>query len=97
VLAGSKKKFLLCGIYFKVSMRSDPAKGFTDGYYRSAESYRNPENRVCHRTMLNAGFLDMDEMNETQLKQIQKILILRSECSTKRNQENLRNLKKNES
>jgi hypothetical protein len=63
-------------------MRQNPARGFIDGYYRLVESCRNSENRVCHRTMLNVGFLDMDEVNESQLNRIQKILTLRSECST---------------
>jgi hypothetical protein len=69
-------------MYFKVSMRPDPAKGFIDGYCRLVESYRNSDNRVCQRTMFNVVFLDMDEVNEAQLNRIQKILTLRSECST---------------
>jgi hypothetical protein len=57
-------------MYFKVSMRYNPAKGFLDGYYRLVESYRNAEDRICHRTMLNAGFLDMHEVQAEQLNQI---------------------------
>jgi hypothetical protein len=67
------KKVFICAMYFKVSMRPDPAKGFIDGYCRLVESYRNSDNRVCHRKMLNAGFLDKDKVNEAQLNQIQKI------------------------
>jgi PAS domain-containing protein len=66
-------------MYFKVSMRHNPAKGFIDGYYRLVESYRNAEDRICHRTMLNVGFLDMNEVKPEQLNQIQKILTRRSE------------------
>jgi hypothetical protein len=66
-------------MYFKVSMRHNPAKGFIDGYYRLVESYRNAEERICHRTMLNVGFLDEEEVKAEQLNQIQKILTVRSE------------------
>jgi hypothetical protein len=60
-------------------MRYNPAKGFLDGYYRLVESYRNAEDRICHRSMLNVGFLDMNEVQAEQLNQIQKILTRRSE------------------
>jgi hypothetical protein len=66
-------------MYFKVSMRHNPAKVFIDGYYRLVESYRNVDERLCHRTMLNVVFLDMETVNPEQLNQIQKILTLRSE------------------
>jgi hypothetical protein len=62
-------------------MRHNPAKGFIDGYYRLVESYRNADNRVCHRTMLNVGFLDKEAVSVDQLNQIQKYLTLRSESS----------------
>jgi hypothetical protein len=48
-------------MYFKVSMRHNPAKGFIDGYYRLVESYRNAEDRICHRTMLNSKNTDPPE------------------------------------
>jgi hypothetical protein len=69
-------------MYFKVSMRQNPAKGFIDGYYRLVESYRNADNSVCHRTMLNVGFLAMEEVGAAQQNQIQKHLTLRSENTT---------------
>jgi PAS domain-containing protein len=54
-------------MYFKISMRHNPAKGKIDGYCRLVESYRNAEDRVCHRTLLNVGFLDgvatVDQLN----------------------------------
>jgi hypothetical protein len=59
-------------MYFKVSMRTNPATGVYSGYYRLVESYRNAVDRVCHRTILNAGYLD--ELTTDQLNLIQKIL-----------------------
>ncbi|MGH2645818.1 MAG: hypothetical protein ACRDE2_17835, partial [Chitinophagaceae bacterium] len=44
-------------MYFKSSIRKNPATGHYDGYYRLVESYRNAEGRVCHRTLLQVGFL----------------------------------------
>ncbi|MCK9423612.1 MAG: hypothetical protein M0Q38_13550 [Bacteroidales bacterium] len=58
-------------------MRHNPKPGELSGYYRLVESYRNFENRICHRTMLAAGFLD--ELSGEQLKKIQKGLNLRVE------------------
>jgi len=59
-------------MYFKVSMRTNPETGRYCGYYRLVESYRNNCDRVCHRTILNAGYLDA--LNTDQLNLIQKIL-----------------------
>ncbi len=53
-------------------MRTNPATGIYSGYYRLVESYRNSCDRVCHRTILNAGYLD--ELTADQLNLIQKIL-----------------------
>jgi hypothetical protein len=53
-------------------MRTNPKTGLYSGYYRLVESYRNHFDRVCHRTILNAGYLD--ELNTDQLNLIQKIL-----------------------
>ena len=53
-------------------MRTNPETGVYSGYYRLVESYRNHCDRVCHRTILNAGYLD--ELNTDQLNLIQKIL-----------------------
>ena len=39
-------------------MRHNPAGGKFEGYFRLVESYRNEHDRVCHRTLLNVGFLD---------------------------------------
>ena len=64
-------------MYFRSSMRHHPKTGELTGYYRLVESYRNRENRICHRTMLSAGFLD--ELSGDQLSKIQKGLNLRVE------------------
>ncbi len=64
--------YFLCKMYFKVSMRTNPKTDIYSGYYRLVESYRNSDNRVCHRTILNAGYLD--ELSTDQLNLIQKIL-----------------------
>ena len=61
-----------CGTYFKVSMRTNPATGVYCGYYRLVEGYRNHCDRVCDRTILNAGYLD--GLTTDQLNLIQKIL-----------------------
>lgn len=50
-------------------MRRNPETGQLDGYYRLVESYRNIEGRVCHRTLLNVGFLPgttVEQRNKTQ-------------------------------
>ena len=56
-------------------MRHNPKTGELSGYYRLVESYRNRDNRICHRTILSAGFLD--ELSGDQLKKIQQGLSLR--------------------
>jgi transposase len=53
-------------------MRTNSRTGIYSGYYRLVESYRNENGRVCHRTMLNAGYLD--QLNTDQLNLIQKII-----------------------
>ena len=53
-------------------MRTNPATGVYSGYYRLVESYRNQCDRVCHLTILNAGYLD--GLTTDQLNLIQKIL-----------------------
>jgi hypothetical protein len=68
----SELRVYFAAMYFKVSMRKNPATGIYSGYYRLVESYRNENDRVCHRTILNAGYLD--ELNADQLNLIQKIL-----------------------
>ena len=47
-------------MYFKATCRVNPDTKKLDGYYRLVESYRNSTGRVCHRTILNIGFLEED-------------------------------------
>ena len=62
-------------MYFKVSMRTNPDTGHYCGYYRLVESYRDDRDRVCHRTILNAGYLD--GLTTDQMNLIQKILTVK--------------------
>jgi hypothetical protein len=54
--------------WVKSTIRRNPATETIDSYYRLVESYRNETDRVCHRTLLNVGFLDgsihIDELNQ---------------------------------
>ena len=60
-------------MYFKVSGRTNPGTKKYDSYYRLVESYRNETGRICHRTILNVGFLD-DELTPEQLNLIARTL-----------------------
>jgi len=62
----------LCSLYFKSTIRKHPETGNLSGYYRLVESYRNADNRICHRTILNVGF--MEDATSEQLNRIQKLL-----------------------
>jgi hypothetical protein len=56
-------------VYFKCSIRRHPETGNITGYYRLVESYRNADDRICHRTILNVGYMedtDVDQRNKTQ-------------------------------
>lgn len=64
-------------MYFKFSLRKHPQTQKLSGYYRLVESYRNADNRVCHRTILNVGF--MEDVTSDQLNKIQKQLTERYE------------------
>jgi hypothetical protein len=64
-------------MYFRSSMRHNPRTFELSGYYRLVESYRNQNNRICHRTILSVGFLD--GLSNDQLKAIQHGLNLRIE------------------
>jgi hypothetical protein len=65
-------------MYFRFSLRHNPGKGKSDAYYRLIESYRNEKDRVCHRTLLNVGFLD-DAVTIEQPNQVRRILCNRRE------------------
>jgi hypothetical protein len=59
-------------VYFKCSIRRHPQSGNITGYYRLVESYRNGDDRICHRTILNVGF--MEDTSVEQRNKIQKHL-----------------------
>lgn len=53
-------------MYFKFSLRYNQQK--LDSYYRLVESYRDAAGKVCHRTILNIGFIEgytTDQLNQT--------------------------------
>lgn len=60
-------------MYFKFSLRYNKDKQQSDAYYRLVESYRNTEGRVCHRTILNIGFIE-DDYSPEQLNHTARIL-----------------------
>lgn len=60
-------------MYFKITRRYNPGAKKYDSYYRLVESYRNETGRVCHRTILNVGFLE-DELTAEQLNTISRTL-----------------------
>lgn len=55
-------------MYFRSVIRKNPDTGKPGGYYRLVESYRNENNRVCHRTLLTIGFIDfpIEKLNTIQ-------------------------------
>jgi len=63
-------------MYFRSSMRRNPATDQIEAYYRLVESYRNEKGRVCHRTLLNVGFLD-GSINTDELNQVRRIICKR--------------------
>jgi transposase len=60
-------------MYFKSVLRVNPATKKWDSYYRIVESYRNTVGRVCHRTILNIGFLD-ESISPEQLNLVARTL-----------------------
>ena len=63
-------------MYFKSTIRHNPATAQIDSYYRLVESYRNETDRVCHRTLLNVGFLH-GSFSADELNQVRRILCKR--------------------
>ncbi len=68
----------LCSVYFKFSLRYNKEKQKSDAYYRLVESYRNLAGRVCHRTILNIGFIE-DDYTAEQLNLTARLLTARYE------------------
>lgn len=63
-------------MYFRSSIRHNPSTDPIESYYRLVESYRNETNRVCHRTLLNVGFL-CGSVNAEELNQVRRIICKR--------------------
>ena len=63
-------------MYFRSSIRPNPATGQLDSYYRLVESYRNETDRVCHRPLLTVGFLG-GQINADELNQVRRIICKR--------------------
>ena len=63
-------------MYFKSSGRRNPDTNQRDWYYRLVESYRDADSRVCHRTILNIGFL-IEPVSDDQLREIARQLTAR--------------------
>jgi len=64
-------------MYFKKTIRHNQQTGILEGYYRLVESYRNISNRVCHRTLLNIGFLNgitIEQLNQIQCQLNDRLL-----------------------
>lgn len=47
-------------MYFKSFLRHNPATQRVESYFRLVESYRNEYGRICHKTLLNVGFIDYE-------------------------------------
>lgn len=62
---------------FQVLITKTSANWKAERLHRLVESYRNSDNRVCHRTILNVGF--MEGVTPEQLNGIQKQLTQRYE------------------
>jgi hypothetical protein len=67
-------------MYFKSSFRHNPATDKIEAYHRIVESYRNETGRVCHRTLLNVGFI-RNQVTVEHLNQIIRILRKRLEAA----------------
>ena len=71
-IASFKAVSVLYAMYFKATFRNHPELGPLRPYYRLVESYRNIDNRICHKTILNVGFIT--DLKPEQLNIIQKKL-----------------------
>lgn|SRR5690606_38250263 len=65
-------------MYFKLTGRVNPKTNRNEPYLRLIESYRNAEDRVCHRTILHISFPD-EEVTPEQLNRIAKNITNRYE------------------
>ena len=58
-------------MYFRSSLRNNPATQKSEGYWRLVESYRNIYGQICHRTLYTVGFIGFET---DKLVTIQRIL-----------------------
>ena len=63
-------------MYFKITTRYNLLTLAYEPYCRLVESYRNCEGRVCHKTIIQVGF--MPDASPEQMNIIQKQLSLRA-------------------
>ena len=64
-------------MYFKITTRFNSQTTTYEPYCRLVESFRNSEGRVCHKTIVQVGF--MPDASPEQMNIIQKQLTLRAE------------------
>ena len=57
-IAGFRRVSQLCEMFFKASCRRNSQTEKVDSYYRLVESYRDANNYIKHRTIVNEGFID---------------------------------------
>jgi len=65
-------------MYFKCHLRKNKDSDQFEPYFRLVESYRNFDDRICHRTMLNIGFMPM--LSKPQFVDIQTRLTNLANC-----------------
>ena len=65
------RSYYLGGVYFKSVIRTHPQTGRLTGYFRLVESYRNADDRVCHRTIVNVGYMEDTSVEQRNLIQKQ--------------------------
>lgn len=64
-------------MYFKITYRHNIDVTKTTHHYRIVESYRNLNDRICHRTLLNVG--NLDHLTKAQFEEIRIELTNRAE------------------
>jgi transposase len=60
-------------MFFKFSLRNNPATQKSESYYRLVEGLRDENNKVKHRTLLNIGFLE-ETFNIDQINTVSRLL-----------------------
>lgn len=76
-------------MYFRSVIRKNPITQKYEGYYRLIESYRNENDRICHRTLLTIGFIDYDGEKLSDIQRILNNRLQRKEYLFEENAENI--------